>query len=40
MLLCPFLLEETEGRHESSSDVDVDDRGVTWSWRARVRSCS
>lgn len=26
MLLCPFLLEETEGRHESSSDVDVDRR--------------
>ena len=26
MLLCPFLLEETEGRHESSSDGDVDGR--------------
>ena len=23
MLLCPFLLEETEGRHGSVSDVDV-----------------
>lgn len=23
MLLCPFLLEKAEGRHQSSSDVDV-----------------
>ena len=22
MLLCPFLLEESEGRHQRSSDVD------------------